>query len=105
MSKREIARRLGISRVTVDRALASDRPPKYSRPHVVTAFTPVEARVRELLQVTPSMPETVIAERIGWSGSVTNLRRYVRVIRADYLPVDPADRLDYRPGDQAPCDL
>jgi len=71
----------------------------------VTAFTPVEPRVRELLRVTPSMPVTVIAERIGWSGSVTNLRRHVRAIRADYLPVDPADRLDYRPGDQAQCDL
>jgi transposase len=105
LSKREIARRLGISRVTVDRALASDRPPKYARPQVVTAFTLVEPVVRELLRVTPSMPVTVIAQRIGWSGSVTNLRRYVRAIRADYLPVDPADRLDYRPGDQAQCDL
>lgn len=105
LSKREIARRLGISRVTVDRALASDRPPRYSRPAVETSFTPVEPLVRELLRVTPSMPVTVIAERIGWSGSVTNLRRHVRGIRADYAPVDPADRLDYRPGDQAQCDL
>lgn len=105
LSKREIARRLGISRVTVDRALASDRPPRYSRPQVATSFTPVEPVVRELLRVTPLMPVTVIAERIGWSGSVTNLRRHVRAIRADYRPVDPADRLDYRPGDQAQCDL
>ena len=105
LSKREIARRLGISRVTVDRALASDRPPKYARPAVATGFTPVEPLVRELLRATPSMPVTVIAERIGWSGSVTNLRRHVRRIRSDYLPVDPADRLDYRPGDQAQCDL
>ncbi len=51
------------------------------------------------------MPVTVIAERIGWVGSVTNLRRHVRAIRGDYAPVDPADRLDYRPGDQAQCDL
>ena len=43
VSKREIARRLGISRVTVDRALASDRPPRYSRPAVATSFTAVEA--------------------------------------------------------------
>ncbi len=105
VSKREIARRLGISRVTVDRALASDRPPRYSRPAVATSFTVVEPLVRELLRATPSMPVTVIAERIGWSGSVTNLRRYVRRIRVDYLPVDPADRLDYVPGDQAQCDL
>ena len=105
LSKREIARRLGISRVTVDRALASDRPPQYSRPALATSFTPVEPLVRELLRATPSMPVTVIAERIGWSGSVTNLRRHVRRIRPDYVPVDPADRLDYAPGDQAQCDL
>ncbi len=105
LSKREFARRLGISRVTVDRALASDRPPQYSWPAVATSFTPVEPLVRELLRATPSMPVTVIAERIGWSGSVTNLRRHVRRIRPDYLPVDPADRLDYAPGDQAQCDL
>ncbi len=39
---------------------------------------------------------------------MTNLRRHVPRIRADYVPVDPvdpADRLDYLPGDQAQCDL
>ena len=51
------------------------------------------------------MPVTVIAERIGWSGSVTNLRRQVRRICLDYVPVDPVDRLDYAPGDRAQCDL
>jgi transposase len=84
LSKREIAKRLGISRVAVDRAWASDRPPRYSRPPVETSFTPVEPLVREPLRGTPLMPVTLIAERIGWSGSVTNLRRHVRAIRADY---------------------
>lgn len=105
LSKREIARRMRISRVTVDRALASDRPPQYSRPVVDTSFTPVEPLVRALLRGTPSMPVMVIAERIGWPGSVTNLRRQVRAIRPYYAPVEPADRLDCRPGDQAQCDL
>ena len=105
LSKREIARRLGISRVTVDRALSSDRPPRYERPPVDTMFTRFEPAVRDLLKAFPAMPTTVIAERVGWPGSVTNLRRHVRAIRHDYAPVDPADRLDYRPGDQAQCDL
>ena len=36
-------------RSTVERALASDRPPKYERPAVPTSFTPFEPRVRQLL--------------------------------------------------------
>ena len=34
VSRRESARRLGISRTMVDRALASDDPPRYARPPV-----------------------------------------------------------------------
>lgn len=51
------------------------------------------------------MPVTVIAKRIGWSGSVTNLSRSVRVILADSAPLAPAEGLASRPGDQAQCDL
>ncbi|KJK12719.1 hypothetical protein UB45_04990 [Terrabacter sp. 28] len=38
--QRQVARDLGIGRATVARAVASDRPPKYERPAVSTAFTP-----------------------------------------------------------------
>src|ERR1700761_412320 len=70
--KRQVARQLGIGRATVDRAVASDRPPKYERASPeATAFTPFEARVRALLDETPEMPATVIAERVGWDGSIT----------------------------------
>jgi hypothetical protein len=65
---------LGIGQATVDRALASDRPPKYERPPVPTSFAPFEARVRELLSETPEMPATVIAERVDWPGSITWFR-------------------------------
>ena len=36
-------------RSTVERALASDGPPKYERPAVPTSFTPFEPPVRQLL--------------------------------------------------------
>lgn len=65
---------LGIGRSTVDRALASERPPKYERPPMETSFSPFEARVRALLVEHPSMPATVIAERVEWSGSITWFR-------------------------------
>ena len=81
LSQREIARRLGISRVTVKRALAAVRPPEYERAAGPTGFDPFEARVAVLLRDNPSMPVTVIAERIDWPGSITNLRRHVRLLR------------------------
>src|SRR3954464_12832519 len=60
--QRQVARDLGGGRSTVARALAPDRPPKYERPAVPTAFTPFEPMVRRLLKDTPDMPATVIAE-------------------------------------------
>jgi transposase len=103
--RRRVARQLGIGRATVDRALASDRPPKYERPPVATSFAPFEARVRELLSDTPDMPATVIAERVDWPGSITWFRDNVRLLRPDYRRVDPADRLIWEPGDAGQCDL
>jgi transposase len=103
--KAVIARQLGISRNTVAKALESSSPPKYERPLAGTAFDAVEGQVRQLLAQTPSMPATVLAERIGWAGSPSWFREQVRRVRPDYAPNDPADRLQYHPGDQVQCDL
>jgi transposase len=105
VSKAQIARDLEISRNTVAKAVASVDPPEYSRAPVSTSFEPFEAQVRQLLEATPSMPATVLAERVGWTGSATWFRQNVAVIRADYAPTDPADRIVYHPGDQVQCDL
>jgi len=105
MSRRAIARRVGVSRTTVDRALSSSRPPQYQRPPVVSVFDTVETRVRELLRVTPDMPATVLAERVGWSGSPSWFRKQVAELRPVFASKDPADRLSYEPGDQAQSDL
>jgi transposase len=103
--QRQVARDLVIGRSTVERALASDRPPKYERPVVPTSFTPFEPLVRQLLATTPDMPATVLAERVGWTGSITWFRDNVRRLRPEHRPVDPADRLTWLPGDAAQCDL
>ena len=105
VSKAQIARRLGISRTTVTKAVTSVRPPRYRRTPVETSFVMFEARVRALLQLTPDMPATVLAERVGWTGSITWFRENVKRIRVEYLPVDPADRLVWLAGDAAQCDL
>lgn len=103
--KRQIAARLGISRTTVVKAVASQSPPKYERKAAPTSFTPFEPLVRRLLVTTPDMPATVIAERVGWTGSMTWFRDNVRRLRPEHRPVDPADRLTWLPGDAAQCDL
>jgi hypothetical protein len=51
------------------------------------------------------MPATVIAERIGWTRSLTILKDRVRELRPLFLPPDPADRIEHAPGSVAQCDL
>lgn len=103
--KAQIARRLGIARGTVISAVKSDAPPAYVRTPGPTSFTVFAPRVRELLAQTPDMPATVLAERVGWTGSIRWFRDNVNRLRPEHRPVDPADRLVWEPGDAAQCDL
>lgn len=105
LSIKMIARVMGVSRNTVRAALASDAPPKYERrpaPSIVDEFEP---RIRELLAVFPTMPATVIAERVGWKRGKTVFADRVRQLRPVYLPPDPAGRTSYQAGEIAQCDL
>jgi transposase len=105
MPIRVIARVLGISRNTVRAALASDGPPKYERAAAGSVVDEIEPRVRELLKAVPTMPATVIAERIGWTRGMTVLTERVRELRPVYLPPDPASRTAYVAGDIAQNDF
>lgn len=102
---RAIARVLGVSRNTVRAALASAAPPKYERKPAGSIVDSVEPRIRELLQAFPTMPATVIAERIGWTRSIRVLSARVAELRPVYLPPDPASRTSYVAGEIAQCDL
>nr|BFF08329.1 hypothetical protein GCM10023233_32980 [Brevibacterium otitidis] len=64
-----------------------------------------ESEIRKLLRDYPTMPATVIAERIGFTHSLTVLKDRLRVIRPEYVGVDPADRLVHEPGQVAQMDL
>jgi transposase len=100
-----IARVLSVSRNTVRAALASDTPPKYVRPVKGSIVDAVEPRIRELLRAYPTMPATVIAERVGWERSIRVLSERVAQLRPVYLPPDPASRTAYAAGEIAQCDL
>jgi transposase len=105
MPIKAIARHLGISKNTVKRALASDDPPRYSRPPRGSAVDAFEPAIRELLAAWPLMPATVIAERVGWQRSMSVLRDRVRDLRPAFVPADPVSRTAYQPGELAQCDL
>jgi transposase len=105
MPVKAIARVMGVSKNTVKRALAADGPPLYQRPARGSIVDAVEPRIRELLAAWPTMPATVIAERIGWTRGLTVLKQRVRELRPVYLPPDPASRTAYAAGEVAQCDL
>ena len=105
LSIKAIARRLGVARNTVRDALRSDVPPRYERARTGSAVDAFEPRIRALLAEFPSMPATVIAERIGWGRGITVLRDRVAELRPLFVPPDPAQRTSYAPGELAQWDL
>ncbi len=105
MGIRAIARHLGVARNTVREALRSAGPPRYDRQGNGPAVDAFEPAIRQLLAEFPTMPATVIAERVGWERSMTVLRDRVAELRPLFLPPDPCQRTSYRPGELAQFDL
>ena len=100
-----IARTLGVSRNTVRAAVCSDAPPRYVRRPAGSAVDAFEDAIREQLRAVPTMPATVIAERVGWTRGITVFKERVAELRPAFLPPDPASRTTYVAGDVAQCDL
>jgi hypothetical protein len=105
MPIKAIARVMGISKNTVRRAIRTTEVPRYERAASGSIVDAVEPAIRAQLKLDPKMPATTIAERIGWTRSITVLRDRVRELRPAYLPVDPTSRTVYEPGELAQCDL
>ena len=102
---RQIARLMKVSRNTVRAALRSDGPPRYVREPKGSVADEFEPRIRELLVAYPSIPASVIGDRIGWPYSDRTLRTRVAELRPAYLPPDPASRTSYAAGELAQCDF
>jgi transposase len=105
MGIKAIARRLRLARNTVREAVRSEVPPCYERPSAGSIVDAVEPAIRALLAEFPSMPATVIAERIGWDRGITVLRDRVGELRPLFVPPDPCQRTTYQPGELAQWDL
>jgi transposase len=100
-----IARQLGVARNTVRTAVRGSDPPSYQRPAKGSLVDAVEPKICALLRDCPTMPATVIAERIEWSHGITILRNRVAELRPLFRPPDPYQRTVYAPGELVQFDL
>jgi hypothetical protein len=105
MGVKAIARKLGVARNTVRSALRSDVAPHYEREGPGSAVDAFEPAIRRLLAVTPDMPATVVAERIGWTRGITVLRERVAELRPAYQVPTAFGRTEYKPGELCQWDL
>ena len=102
---KELARRYGIDRNTVRRALRSDRPPGYERPPRPSKLDPFKDEIHRLLTADPKLPGQRIRELIaplGFEGGKTIVDDYLREIRPLFAsPRRTFQRTVYRPGRSA----
>lgn len=101
-SKAAIARRLGMSRNTVERLLGLREPPRYVRARAGSQLDPFSERIAELLVPEPTVRATVIRERLqadGYRGGITILKEHLTRVRPAYLAARAYQRTSYLPGE------
>jgi transposase len=101
-SKKAIARRLGMSRNTVARLLASEEPPRYEREPAGSQLDPFKGAVLEMLREDASVPATVIREHLqrrGYGGGITILKDYLAGVRPQFKDAPDFGRTSYVPGE------
>jgi len=107
MSKAAIAARQGMSRNTVARLLALRDPPKYARRPLGSQLDRFADQIAAMLAEDPTVPSTVITERLrrsGYAGSVTVVKDHVRGVRPSFTAARSFQRTSYLPGELAQTD-
>jgi transposase len=105
---KELARRYGIDRNTVRRALRSDEPPRYRRPPRRSKLEPFKEEIHALLRGDPRLTGVRVRELIGplgFEGSKTIVDDYLRDIRPLFARTRTYQRTIYRPGEICQFDL
>jgi transposase len=108
VSIKELARRFGVDRNTVRRALRSGEPPRYGRPARASKLDPFKEEIHELLRADPKLPGVRVRELIeplGFEGSKTIVDDYLREVRPLFAPRRSFQRTVYRPGEICQWDL
>jgi transposase len=106
---KELARRYGIDRNTVRRALRSEGPPVYRRAPRPSKLEPFKDEIHRLLKTDPRLPGQRVRELIaplGFEGGKTIVDDYLRELRPLFLPPPRTfQRTVYRPGEICQFDL
>jgi len=108
LSRRQVARRLGLARATVARAVASETPPRYSRVAAGSKLDPFKDWICEQLREEPKLQAQRLRElaaELGYGGGKTIFDDYVREVRPRFLVRRTFQRTVYRPGELVQCDL
>ena len=107
LSKRAIARRLGLHRATVTRALASQLLPAYGRAPQPSLLDPYKLRIQSVLELYPELSGVRIRELLeaeGYRGGRTIMNDYLREVRGRRRGSRVYQRTDYAPGAVAQID-
>jgi transposase len=109
VSIKELARRFGVDRNTVRRALRSEGPPVYRRASAGSKLDPFRDEIHRLLREDPKLPGVRVRELIaplGFVGGKTIVDDYLREVRPLFAPAPRTfQRTVYRPGEVCQFDL
>ena len=97
MAKAAIARRLDMSRNTVDRLLALREPPRYAGHRRGPGSTRSRTRIAAMLAEDPTVRATVIREHLrplGYAGGITILKEHLAKVRPGFLAARTYQRTD-----------
>ena len=107
LSQRAIARRLGVHRKTVWRAIHAREVPRYRRPPRPSLLDPYKPLIERLLWEEPKLSAVRIKELVeaeGYQGGITILRCHLAQVRPQFLPSRSYQRTEYLPGAIAQVD-
>jgi transposase len=106
---KELARRSGLSRNTIRRALRSDRPPSYERAPATSKLEPFKTEIHRLLREDPKLPGVRVRELLeplGCTAGKTVVDDYLREVRPLFAPpMRTFQRTVYRPGEVCQFDV
>ena len=108
VSIKRLARRTGLSRNTIRKALRSDAPPAYRREPAGSMLDPFKDEIHRLLRDDPTLTGVRIREELvplGFAGGKTIVDDYVREVRPMFLKLRTHQRTVYRPGEICQWDL